>query len=575
MWRLFQYTIHRAPLLSKALRRRNIHAMYYDLQDSEQSHSPPAKRPITEVQAGISESFKRARIEHEEPEKTLDATEHEGPSDTPAADTKQGKRDAAGWAKSRRGKAKDTKNKGRRRGTRDQDKDGEKEGEEQSPRVPRLPKKQSALLIGFCGTGCNGMQIQPDVRTIEGVLFDALVRAGAVSSDNADDPVKVNLGRAARTDAGVHAAGNLVSMKLITAIPGVTDWVARVNEELPQEIRVWGSVRVQNSFNARMSCDSRKYTYFFPSYLLIPPKPGSGFQRAYEKHAQSMQGIVPLDSSAHSFWSAPESHSSTPMDDLLRKRSWRISSDQVELIRRTANKFEGTHNFHNFTVGREFGDRSNQRHMWKIEISDPAVYGDTEWISVLFHGQSFMLHQRKMMSALVLSCRTSTPSQVIDELYGPRIVMIPKMPALGLLLEYPIFDSYNKKVTSINEKLEPSHPDYRPKIDFEKHRESIDAFKQTFIYDNMRCIEDRDGVFDAWMRSIDSYGGDDLLYLNPKGIIPAAAVIKKGDKRENPFKEKRKFDLTSFPDKQGTPTIEDDEETESKLNKSRLEDMEG
>jgi tRNA pseudouridine38-40 synthase len=32
---------------------------------------------------------------------------------------------------------------------------------------------------------------QPDVRTIEGVLFDALVRTGAVSKDNADDPVKV------------------------------------------------------------------------------------------------------------------------------------------------------------------------------------------------------------------------------------------------------------------------------------------------------------------------------------------------------------------------------------------------
>lgn len=77
------------------------------------------------------------------------------------------------------------------------------------------------------------------------------------------------------------------------------------------------------------------------------------------------------------------------------------------------------------------------------------------------------------------------------------------------------------------------------------------------------------------MRSIDSYGGDDLLYLNPKGIIPAVAVIKKGDKRDNPFKEKRKFDLTSFPDKQGASIIEDDEETESKLNKSRLEDMEG
>jgi tRNA pseudouridine38-40 synthase len=103
------------------------------------------------------------------------------------------------------------------------------------------------------------LQSQPDVRTIEGVLFDALVRAGAVSKDNADDPTKVrpptaagrpteacgvqvNLGRAARTDAGVHAAGNVVSIKLIVNIPGVKDWVSRVNEHLPPEVRVWGKV---------------------------------------------------------------------------------------------------------------------------------------------------------------------------------------------------------------------------------------------------------------------------------------------------------------------------------------------
>lgn len=53
---------------------------------------------------------------------------------------------------------------------------------------------------------------------------------------------QVNLGRAARTDAGVHAAGNVVSMKLILNIPGVKDWVSRINEELPPEIRVWGKV---------------------------------------------------------------------------------------------------------------------------------------------------------------------------------------------------------------------------------------------------------------------------------------------------------------------------------------------
>lgn len=42
-------------------------------------------------------------------------------------------------------------------------------------------------LPNMCVVGIR----QPDVRTIEGVLFDALVRAGAVSKDNADDPVKV------------------------------------------------------------------------------------------------------------------------------------------------------------------------------------------------------------------------------------------------------------------------------------------------------------------------------------------------------------------------------------------------
>ncbi|GJJ11005.1 hypothetical protein Clacol_005234 [Clathrus columnatus] len=103
----------------------------------------------------------------------------------------------------------------------------------------RLPKRNCALLIGFCGTECNGMRIQPNVRTIEGVLFEAMAKVGAVSQDNADDPVKVGLARAARTDAGVHAAGNIVSIKMITIIPVVRDIVARINEELPPEIRLW------------------------------------------------------------------------------------------------------------------------------------------------------------------------------------------------------------------------------------------------------------------------------------------------------------------------------------------------
>jgi tRNA pseudouridine38-40 synthase len=47
---------------------------------------------------------------------------------------------------------------------------------------------------------------------------------------------------------------------------------------------------------------------------------------------------------------------------------------------------------------------------------------------------------------------------------------------------------------------------------------------------------------------VDNYAGTDLLYLNPEGIIPDAATIKKGERRENPFRERRVFDATSFSD---------------------------
>jgi tRNA pseudouridine38-40 synthase len=67
-----------------------------------------------------------------------------------------------------------------------------------------------------------------------------------------------------------------------------------------------------------------------------------------------------------------------------------------------------------------------------------------------------------------------------------------------------------------------------------------------------------------------------LLYLNPKGTIHPAAVIRKGERRENPFKEKKRFDATSFSvydDK--AKFIDEDEEDETHINKKDLADTEG
>ena len=71
------------------------------------------------------------------------------------------------------------------------------------------------------------------------------------------------------------------------------------------------------------------------------------------------------------------------------------------------------------------------------------------------------------------------------------------MPSLGLLLENPIFESYNNRVEKANEQkeLEPSHPDYRAPIDFDRHTEEMQKFKEEFIYNRMREAEDKLQVY--------------------------------------------------------------------------------
>lgn len=93
--------------------------------------------------------------------------------------------------------------------------------------------------------------------------------------------------RAARTDAGVHAAGNVVSLKMILepplidpAQPSSSDadaltgppstpeqLVATINSFLPPQIRLWSFLRTRGTFNARKECDSRRYEYLVGSRL--------------------------------------------------------------------------------------------------------------------------------------------------------------------------------------------------------------------------------------------------------------------------------------------------------------------
>jgi tRNA pseudouridine38-40 synthase len=63
--------------------------------------------------------------------------------------------------------------------------------DEEGEKEQRKPKRKVAVLIGYCGTGYRGMQLNPPHKSIEGDLFEAFVQAGAISRANSDDPKKV------------------------------------------------------------------------------------------------------------------------------------------------------------------------------------------------------------------------------------------------------------------------------------------------------------------------------------------------------------------------------------------------
>ena len=107
------------------------------------------------------------------------------------------------------------------------------------------------LTVAYDGTEYHGWQLQPGKATIEGVLNRAL-------SELTGEDIQV-IG-ASRTDAGVHALGNLAVFDTTSRIPA-GKFVYALNQRLPGDIVVQASQRVADDFHPRR-CESRKtYEY--------------------------------------------------------------------------------------------------------------------------------------------------------------------------------------------------------------------------------------------------------------------------------------------------------------------------
>jgi tRNA pseudouridine38-40 synthase len=419
-------------------------------------------------------------------------------------------------------------------------------------------------MIGYAGSGYKGMQINAQEKTIEGDLFKAFVAAGAISKNNSDDPKKTSLVRCARTDKGVHAAGNVISLKLIVEEPNI---VQTINKHLPPQIRVWGIERTNGSFSCYQTCDSRWYEYLIPTYSFLPPHPQSflgkklvesaeneGIFETYqsfqddvasfwkdaeeiyvkpildklepetreaviatihsseeeneapkkaakkkliedEKSRLAADSVEPIVDAVEEEDSVPETASIlTPIERAIKevkgayitaKKAYRISEFRRNRVQQALDCYIGTRNFHNYTIQKTFSDPSAKRVIRSFRVRpDPIIINDTEWLSLKVHGQSFMMHQiRKMVAMAALVVRCGTSKGIILESYGPANISIPKAPGLGLLLERPVFDSYNERAVR----------EYsREKLDFDKYQKEMDEFKQREIYDRIFREEEKD-----------------------------------------------------------------------------------
>ena len=168
-------------------------------------------------------------------------------------------------------------------------------------------------------------------KTIEGDLFKAFVDAGAISKANADDPKKSSLIRCARTDKGVHAAGNVISLKLIVEDP---DIVAKINEHLSPQIRVWGIERTNGAFSCYQHCDSRTYQYLIPTHCFLPPHPKTFLARQMvelAEEANDMEGYEARQKEVEGVWSKLEEEYIRPaieeIDPLIRDEVLRAFYD--------------------------------------------------------------------------------------------------------------------------------------------------------------------------------------------------------------------------------------------------------
>ena len=201
-----------------------------------------------------------------------------------------------------------------------------------------------ALVVEYDGTEYSGFQYQANAPSIQEELEKAVAKLTRE---------KVRVSGAGRTDAGVHASGQVVAFDTSAAY-GPDKFVGALNHHLPDDIAVKGAYEVEDRFDPRRMAVSRRYVYTILRDAVRSP--------------------------------------------LHRRDAYRISSSlDVEAMRGISRRFVGVHDFRRFSGPLERPEASTTR-----EIFDAHVRESGNMVEFHVEGNAFLPHQvRRMAGALV------------------------------------------------------------------------------------------------------------------------------------------------------------------------------
>ncbi|WP_312117415.1 tRNA pseudouridine(38-40) synthase TruA [Brevibacillus reuszeri] len=130
-------------------------------------------------------------------------------------------------------------------------------------------------VVGYDGTDYSGFQVQPDQTTIQGEIEAALFR---ITGE------EIQIHGSGRTDAGVHARGQVIHFDMNSHIP-MDKWRFVLNNQLPDAIVIRSVEEVPESFHARFDVQIKEYRYCIDNSLVADV-----FRHRYADHIR-----FPLD----------------------------------------------------------------------------------------------------------------------------------------------------------------------------------------------------------------------------------------------------------------------------------------